>query len=275
MIPHVAEGALKHLYQQEKLQGVYLPYWTFDAKADAHYTAQGGRRRTVTKKGPDGKTVQETVVDWFPTSGSIRHFFDDVLIAASRSLKQNLLERVGSFGLNQVASYSPEYFSGYNAEVYTVDLDDAHIEARRHMDYNLEEMARQDVLRHYDEVRAVSVRANYSDETYKHVMLPVYATAYTYKGKKYHVLINGQSGRVEGDYPKSPAKIIAIILGILAIMFLIYLFGTSSDAAYTYETGMVSEQFVTAEAFGGQNITLQDENEEAVTWDYLADSLPM
>ena len=58
-------------------------------------------------------------------------------------------------------------------------------------------------------------------------------------------------------------------------MFLIYLFGTSSDAAYTYETGMVSEQFVTAEAFGGQNITLQDENEEAVTWDYLADSLPM
>ena len=143
------------------------------------------------------------------------------------------------------------------------------------MDYNLEEMARQDVLRHYDEVRAVSVHANYSDETYKHVMLPVYATAYTYKGKKYHVLINGQSGRVEGDYPKSPAKIIAIILGILAIMFLIYLFGTSSDAAYIYETGMVSEQFVTAEAFGGQNITLQDENEEAVTWDYLADSLPM
>ena len=271
----MAPGELKHLYQQEKLQGVYLPYWTFDAKADAHYTAQGGRRRTVTKKGPDGKTVQETVVDWFPTSGSIRHFFDDVLIAASRSLKQNLLERVGSFGLNQVASYSPEYFSGYNAEVYTVDLDDAHTEARRHMDYNLEEMARQDVLRHYDEVRAVSVRANYSDETYKHVMLPVYATAYTYKGKKYHVLINGQSGRVEGDYPKSPAKIIAIILGILAIMFLIYLFGTSSDAAYIYETGMVSEQFVTAEAFGGQNITLQDENEEAVTWDYLADSLPM
>ena len=123
-------------------------------------------------------------MDWFPTSGSIRHFFDDVLIAASRSLKQNLLERVGSFGLNQVASYSPEYFSGYNAEVYTVDLDDAHTEARRHMDYNLEEMARQDVLRHYDEVRAVSVRANYSDETYKHVMLPVYATAYTYKGKE-------------------------------------------------------------------------------------------
>ena len=272
----MAPGELKHLYQQEKLQGIYLPYWTFDAKADAHYTAQGGRRRTVTRKGPDGKTVQETVVDWYPTSGSIRHFFDDVLIPASKSLKRNLLDRVGSFGLTQVASYSPEYFSGYNAEVYTVDLDDAHSDARQYMEFNLEEMARQDVLRRYDEVRGVSVRASYSDETYKHVMLPVYATAYTYKGKKYHVLINGQSGRVEGDYPKSPAKIIAIILGILAVIFLIYLFSTGGDDSYYGMRAVPTESvLLTADSQAEGPITLQEENEEAVTWDYLADSLPM
>ena len=228
----------------------------------------------MTKKGPDGKTVQETVVDWFPTSGSIRHFFNDVLIAASKSLKQNLLDRVGSYGLNQVASYAPEYFSGYNAEVYTVDLDDAHGDARRYMEYNLEEMARQDVLRRYDEVRAVNVRASYSDETYKHVLLPVYATAYSYKGKKYHVLINGQSGRVEGDYPKSPAKIIAIILGILAVLFLVFLFSTGSDAAYTAEAAEI-QQYLALETASGQNISIQKENEEAVPWEYLADSLPM
>ncbi len=272
----MAPGELKHLYQQEKLQGIYLPYWTFDAKADAHYTAQGGRRRTVTRKGPDGKTVQETVVDWYPTSGSIRHFFDDVLIPASKSLKRNLLDRVGSFGLTQVASYSPEYFSGYNAEVYTVDLDDAHSDARQYMEFNLEEMARQDVLRRYDEVRGVSVRASYSDETYKHVMLPVYATAYTYKGKKYHVLINGQSGRVEGDYPKSPAKIIAIILGILAVIFLIYLFSTGGDDSYYGMRAVPTESvLLTADSKAEEPITLQEENEEAETWDYSADSLPM
>ena len=241
----MAPGELKHLYQQEKLQGIYLPYWTFDAKADARYTAQGGRRRTVTRKGPDGKTVQETVVDWYPTSGSIRHFFDDVLIPASKSLKRNLLDRVGS-------------------------------DARQYMEFNLEEMARQDVLRRYDEVRGVSVRASYSDETYKHVMLPVYATAYTYKGKKYHVLINGQSGRVEGDYPKSPAKIIAIILGILAVIFLIYLFSTGSDDSYYGMRAVPNESvLLTADSQAEGPITLQEENEEAVTWDYSADSLPM
>ena len=269
----LAPGELKHLYQREGLQGIYLPYWTFDAKADAHYTAMGGRRRTVTRKGPDGKEVQETVVDWYPTAGSIRHFFDDVLIPASSSLKKNLLERVGSFGLQQVASYSPEYFSGYSAECYTVDLDDAHADARRYMEFNLEEMARQEVLRRYDEVKNVSVRANYQDETYKHVMLPVYATAYTYKGKKYHVLINGQSGRVEGDYPKSPVKIIGIILGILAVILLVYLFSVNSDAAYTPEPVAAAawEQTGLAE----DTVTIQQENKEAIQWDYLADSLPM
>ena len=48
---------------------------------------------------------------------------------------------------------------------------------------------------------------HYDAETYKHVLLPVYSTAYRYKNKTYTVLINGQTGRVKGEYPKSVAKI--------------------------------------------------------------------
>lgn len=269
----LAPGELKRLYQQEKLQGIYLPYWTFDAKADAHYTALGGRRRTITRKTRDGKTVRETVVDWYPTSGVVRQFFDDILVPASGNLKKNLLDRVGSFGLGQVVSYSPEYFSGYNAEIYTVDLDDAHRDARQTMEAELQNMARQDVLRHYDEVRDVRVRSNFEQETYKHVMLPIYATAYTYKDKKYHVLINGQSGRVEGDYPKSPAKILAIILGILAILLAVLWF--SSDSRAAYETGAGTEIAETEEMAEKPYGNLQKDNEEAPIWDCLADSLPM
>lgn len=272
----LAPGELKNLYQKEKLQGIYLPYWTFDAKADARYTAMGGRRRTVTKKGPDGKTVQETVVDWFPTSGSFSHVFDDVLVSASRSVKRNLLENVGSFGLHQVASYSAEYFAGYNAECYTVDLDDAHRDARCHMEQSLEQMARDDVLRRYDEVKDVLLRSDYRDETYKHIMLPIYATAYTYKGKKYHVLINGQSGRVEGDYPKSPAKIIGIILGIVLILVIVYLLSGGSRAAYLTTESRLPEITVAEMTVQEDSaVSIQEENKEAVSWDYSADSLPM
>ena len=52
--------------------------------------------------------------------------------------------------------------------------------------------------------------------------MPIYTTAYTYKGKKYHVLINGQSGDVKGDYPKSPIKIALIAAAVLLILAVLF-----------------------------------------------------
>ena len=168
------------------------------------------------------------VTDWYPTSGSLRHFFDDVLVPASEKMDSKLLRRTGYFGTQQVVSYAPEYLSGYSAECYTVSLDDAHREAAGTMERELESMARSEVLGRYDEVSNVQVQAEYRDETYKHVLLPMYSTAYTYKGKHYRVLINGQSGRVEGDYPKSPVRIGAIVLLVAMIVSLVYWFSSGS-----------------------------------------------
>ncbi len=224
----LAPGELKHLYQKDRLQGIYVPYWTFDAKADARYSAMGGRHRTVTRKGPDGKTEHKIVTDWYPTSGSLRHFFDDILVPASEKMDSGLLRRTGYFGTQQVVPYGPEYLSGYSAECYTVDLDEAHEEAVDRMERELESMARSEVLQRYDEVMSIRVQAEYRDETYKHVLLPMYATAYTYKGKSYRVLINGQSGRVEGDYPKSPVRIGGLILLAVLILGLVYWYSSGS-----------------------------------------------
>ena len=259
----LAPGQLKHLYQKDRLQGIYVPYWTFDAKVNARYTAMGGRHRTVTRKGPDGKEVREVVTDWYPTSGSIRHFFDDVLVPASEKMDSKLLRRTGYFGTKQVVSYAPEYLSGYSAECYTVDLDDAHREAVGTMERELESMARSEVLGRYDEVSNIHVQADYRDETYKHVLLPMYSTAYTYKGKHYRVLINGQSGRVEGDYPQSPVRIGAIVLLVLLIVALVYWFSSGpdmrADTLPAWEEGQIYDY----------------EIEEDAAWAYLEDNLPM
>ena len=88
----LAPGELKHLYQQDKLQGIYIPYWTFDADATVDYRAEGGRDRQVTRKDKDGKTYTEVVTDWYPVGGHINHFFDDVLIHASDRLSESLIE---------------------------------------------------------------------------------------------------------------------------------------------------------------------------------------
>ena len=86
------------------------------------------------------------------------------------------------------------------------------------MENELRSMVRQDVRRRYDEVRNVRIAPDYRAETFKHILIPVYATAYTYKNKNYTVLINGQSGKIRGDYPKSPVKIAVIIAIIIALL---------------------------------------------------------
>ena len=87
------------------------------------------------------------------------------------------------------------------------------------------------------------------------------------------MLINGQSGRVEGDYPKSPAKIAAIAAAVLAIVILVYLLSgdgdrrraSVSDALWAAQTG---------EAVEDTEWTTELEDEEEVPWVYLEDSLP-
>ena len=122
--------------------------------------------------------------------------------------------------------------SGYCAEVYTIDLKDAHNDAMNKMSNDIHYMAERDVLRRYDRVCSVRLHTSYSDETYKHIFIPVYSTAYTYKDRHYNVLINGETGKIKGEYPKSPIKIAAIIIVILGIIFGIYLASSDENMSY-------------------------------------------
>ena len=89
------------------------------------------------------------------------------------------------------------------------------------MENKLREMVRSDVRKRYDDVRNVRISPIYSDETYKHILMPVYSTAFSYNNKTYNVVINGQTGAIKGQYPKSPLKIGIIIAAIVAAIVLL------------------------------------------------------
>lgn len=220
----LAPGVLKNLYQADKVQGIYLPFWTFDAEADASYTGQGGKHRVRTVTNSDGKRVTQHYTEWYHVSGHIRHFFDDLLIPATRNLSLPDLSKIASFHTADVVSYAPEYLSGYNSECFSVDLADAHASACREMFTQLEDLARQDILRRYDEAAGICIQARFHEEHFKHILVPVYSTAYMFHEKVYQVLINGQTGEITGKYPFSPAKIALICAGIAAVVILICLF---------------------------------------------------
>lgn len=238
----LAPGKLKHLYESGKIQGIYIPYWTFDADVVCDYSAEGGKHRKVQVKKDDGTTETRTETDWYNTHGRVKEFFDDVQVRGSKNLKDSLLKGIEPYDTKkQLVSYSPEYLSGYGAECYTVPLEDAHREANNIMENKLRELAREDVRRRYDEVRNVRIAPDYRDETYKHIMIPVYSTAFTYGNKNYTVLVNGQTGKIKGSYPKSPVKIgiiVVIVTAIAALLIALSMKGKNNSDNSVYEGGI-------------------------------------
>ncbi len=234
---YLAPGELKNLHEKGQFKGLYVPYWTFDADSVAHYRAMGGRHRTVHYRDREGKMHTRVVTDWYPTHGMVSCFFDDVLVCAAQREDTNLLNGIEFYETKVMPSYSPDYMSGYSAQSYTVDLESGHGMALRKMSDELRNMASKDVLRRFDTVRDVRIDARFDRETYKYIYVPVYSTNYSYKGKNYNVLINGENGAIKGEYPKSVFKIIAIIVAVLAVILGILMMtegGMSMGHSYPY-----------------------------------------
>ncbi len=223
-----APNLLKKAYAEGNLQGIYVPFWTFDAYAQANYQGQGGRTRTRTTR--DGKT--ETYTDWFPTSGSVQRSFDDILVCASQNQTGSNIRRVLPYNtISDINPYASEYLSGYVAERYSIDGRQCFVEARQEMESQLRSDAHTDILcKGYDSANVTSLQTFYQNVTYKSVLLPLYTAQYGYREKQYSYAVNGQTGKVVGGYPKSAIKITLFVLFILAILIgLFFLFGGDQE----------------------------------------------
>ena len=231
-----APGELKKAYQEGALQGLYIPFWTFDAEAMAHYSGEGGRTRT--ERDREGHTRTHT--DWFPVSGSVQTSFDDILVCASQKAQGSLAAYAGPFNtISDIKPFAMQYLTGYVAERYSIDgVTCFNNTARPQMESRLRSMCNSDIMSHgYSQARMHSFQPMYRNVTYKSVLVPVYTANYSYHGKEYGFAVNGESGRVNGSYPKSPFKIALVVLLALLVFFGIYYIGSRGDDQHSGSSG--------------------------------------
>lgn len=199
------------------LNGIYVPYWTYDADTESEYNGQRGTvyyvTRTVMREGRPHR-IQEQKIRWTPVSGRVRRFFDDILVLASSSLPKRHTDGLAPWDLSGLEPYAPEFLAGFRAEGYTLALDDGFTEAHAHMTRVIRRDVKFDIGG--DRQRIDGLHTNLDDVTFKHVLLPVWLAAYKYRGKSYRFVVNGRSGKVQGERPWSTWKIaLAAALGLL------------------------------------------------------------
>lgn len=220
---------LEYTRKGRAMAGIYVPFWTFDADTASRYTGQRGEHyyetRTVTvtvngKSEQREERVQKT--RWYPASGNVARQFDDVMVMASTSLPERLGNDLTPWDLTALEPYNADYLAGFQAEGYTVLLAQGHGKARGVMAEVISDDVRRDIGG--DEQRIDNVNTRFDDETFKHILLPVWMAAYKYGGKSYRFLVNGQTGEVQGERPYSWWKIgFAIVLVMAIVVGAIYL----------------------------------------------------
>ncbi len=239
-------GLKEYARKGRKMDGIYTPYWTYDAKTASRYTGQRGTVYYVTVRGPDGKPRQEQRIRWTGVSGRVSRFFDDVLVLAARSLPKRYTDGLAPWDLSKLETYQPEYLAGFRAEGYTVDLEEGMTEARQIMDAQIRADVRRDIGG--DRQRIITLDTDVSDVTFKHVLLPIWLAAYKYRRKSYRFVVNAQTGKVQGERPWSAWKItFAVLTALILIAAGLYLYSVYGEGG--------SGSFVPSVSGGGVGFT--------------------
>ena len=261
----LAPTALKKFAQGDGgIKGVYVPYWTFDSQTYTLYSGQRGDDHTESYQATNNKgervTETRTRTEWSGVSGNVSFFHDDVLVAGSHSFAasanrsnsgamqaQQALQAVGgnilsgavgalatqfaggmrTWNTKELVPYQEEYITGFQAEAYQVGLKAAFVEGKKLIEFKVEQLVRADIGG--DHQRITSLNTQYSHLAFKHILLPMWVSAYMFGGKTYRFLVNGQTGEVQGESPKSGWKIFFLVCGILVALFIfLVVFGGNS-----------------------------------------------
>ena len=209
----------KESAKAKHFSGVYLPFWTFDAKTHSEYSGQYGKDRRVRKK--DGE--MEVITDWYPVNGIYEETIDDELVSGTVNHNQSMLMGLEPYHTAENKAYKPEYMAGFLAERYSVGLKEAWDMAKESIQNTLRDGIEEQIRdrKNADHVRSLRFSTRYRNITYKYLLLPVWISSYKYKEKIYQFMVNGQTGKVSGKTPVSVPKIIITVLGAAAAVLLI------------------------------------------------------
>ncbi|MDX2037505.1 MAG: zinc ribbon domain-containing protein [Isosphaeraceae bacterium] len=200
------------------LRGIYLPFWSFTTRARSRWSAMIGeywyRTETYTARDSNGRSVVRTrqvrEIEWWPIQGEHHDFHGFFPVSASKGLAQEISRWIEPFQLAALQRFSPKYLAGWLTEDYSIEQDEAR--SISNAEFRRREAEAVRAMLPGDTHRDIQVETELEELDSDLILLPIYLRAYRYKGKLYRTLINGQTGRIEGEKPVSAERVVLFVL---------------------------------------------------------------
>ena len=203
---------------ESDINGIYIPAFGYFCKTTNVYNGELYDEHETTDS--NGHTTTHRT--YFKISGTHKADFNDVMVESSSKITQSEINGFLPYKTQSKQSYSNEYILGYSVEHYNQTVQECIPTYKSIIDKSV----RAQILRkyHYDGVSYLKVNTEFADEKYLYYLLPVYKFEYEYKKKKYITYMNGQTGRLDSNVPKSGLKIaLAVLFPILIVLLPIIL----------------------------------------------------
>ena len=179
----------------DEIKGIYVPFWLFDASADADLNFKGTRTRMWS----DSKfNYTETSHFAIHRSGSLG--FQNVPVDGSQKMADDLMESIEPFDFSKAVDFQTAYLSGFFADKYDVGAEESKEHANARIKQSAESAFR-DTVDGYNTLTLENSSVRFHNGKAKYALYPVWLLNTTWRGKQYTFAMNGQTGKFVGDLP--------------------------------------------------------------------------
>jgi len=179
------------------IQGVYVPFWLFDAEASGRVCYKASKAK---------RTTDYIKTDYYSVIREGNMVFEKIPVDGSEKMDDKYMDAIEPFDYEQMKDFDTTYLAGYVAEKYDVDVEKSKERAARRIKASVEREFENSIVG-YDSVKIESSSVNVSEGKYSYALFPVWILNTKYKEANYLFAMNGESGRLVGKLPIESKKI--------------------------------------------------------------------
>lgn len=179
----------------DEIKGIYVPFWLFDADADANIRYRATRVRTWFDSKYD---YIETSHYELLRAGTIS--FDHVPVDGSSKMADDLMESIEPFDFSEAVDFQTAYLAGYLADRYDVSAEQSIEHANARVKKSTED-AFAATATGYNTVKAENSNILLSNGKAQYALYPVWLLQTSWNGQNFLFAMNGQTGKMVGDLP--------------------------------------------------------------------------
>ncbi len=209
-------SAFKQATRIKSIVGMYIPFWLYDVRGNGEALAHCTRVHTH----DEGDYIVEST-SHYDVYRKVNLTYRNIPADASEKMPDDLMDLLEPFDYSNLKEFNTPYLAGFLAEKYNYTDKEMFGRIRERVSHYMDSY----VLEHingYATKNIVNKDYQIGQLNADYALMPVWMVYYDYDNAEYTFAMNGQTGKIAGMPPISPAKVVLSAGGLTILLFVIF-----------------------------------------------------